>query len=314
MKEFLFFLSLCFLLSCFSSDKADYDSVMESPSKSEKHLKRDVAYLKQVSQVKEESFQFISKQMKEMVQNYQRLKKQLEKIERKLDQFLMTSSEKTESFLPPIIKDKNSIILTKKNKERVIMRLSNIEDYTKLMAQILRGEYDISEEEKEKLLLRVKKRINKKQEEETVVGETVELLDIEDLEDLDEEGALPGDSKDDFFDKDPEADDNVERDQDIEEDIEEKTDTQDKRKENSSPFVSAKKHFDEQSYETAISEFQKYRNENPEGIYYPEATFYIGQSFKKLKMPIEAKVFFKEIVQSHPQSLWASRAKEFLKK
>ena len=80
----------------------------------------------------------------------------------------------------------------------------------------------------------------------------------------------------------------------------------------SSALIEAKNLFEEKSYESAISKFQKYRDENPKGSQYPEATFYIGQSFKNLKMPIEAEVFFKEIVKIYPQSLWASRAKQKL--
>ena len=71
--------------------------------------------------------------------------------------------------------------------------------------------------------------------------------------------------------------------------------------------------FEKESYESAISEFQKYRDNNPKGKHYPEATFYIGQSFKNLKMPSEAEVFFKEIVKSYPKSLWAGRAKKSLR-
>ena len=77
-----------------------------------------------------------------------------------------------------------------------------------------------------------------------------------------------------------------------------------------SSLIIAKNLFEKKSYEKAISQFQKYRDKNPKGNYYPEATFYIGQSFQNLKMPIEAKVFFKEIIQFYPQSLWASRAKK----
>ena len=74
----------------------------------------------------------------------------------------------------------------------------------------------------------------------------------------------------------------------------------------------AKSLFQKESYENAISEFQKYRDNNPKGEHYPEATFYIGQSFKHLQMPAEAEIFFKEIVQTYPESLWAGRAKKFL--
>ena len=81
----------------------------------------------------------------------------------------------------------------------------------------------------------------------------------------------------------------------------------------SSVLIEAKNLFKKESYENAISKFQKYRDENPKGSHYPEATFYIGQSFRNLKMPVEAKIFFKEVIKSYPQSLWASRAKKILK-
>ena len=298
MKEGLFFFSFFFLFACVSSDKAEYESLTESQFKKKSQIKRNVAYLKKISLFKENNFQFISKQMKDMIQNYERMKQQLEKIEKKIDRSLNQTFIEKEPFQFNIDGNENSIVLTKKNKEPVAVFLSSIEDYTKLMAQILRGEYDISEEEKEKLLSRVKDQIDQKKSEELDSEETVEFIEIEDLESLDED-SLPenGNETDDFFE---EENGHQEEEKEPEED--------------SSSLISAKKHFEEKSYETAISEFQKYRNESPEGIHYPEATFYIGQSFEKLKMPIEAEVFFKEIVQSHPQTLWASRAKKFLKK
>ncbi|MCZ0931899.1 MAG: hypothetical protein OXJ52_01950 [Oligoflexia bacterium] len=312
--------SFLFLFACVSSDKVDYDSLEESQFERESQLKRNVAYLKQISQFKEDNFQFISKQMKDMIQNYERMKQQLEKIESKLDRSLLkkTSIEK-EPLQPQIERNEDSIVLTKKNKEQVVVFLSSIEDYTKLLAQILRGEYDISEEEKEKLLFSVRKRMDEKKKEELESTEEIEFFEMEDIEELDED-LLPENRNEtgDFF---QEENSSQEEEKESEENSwgrgvlgqkaqEEKRES----KENNTFLISAKKHFEEKSYETAISEFQKYRNENPEGVYYPEATFYIGQAFENLKMPIEAEVFFKEIVQSHPQSLWAGRAKKFLKK
>ena len=80
-----------------------------------------------------------------------------------------------------------------------------------------------------------------------------------------------------------------------------------------SDLEKAKKLFENKSYEEAIAQFKKYRDQNPKGSHYPEATFYIGESFKNLKMLVEAKVFFEEIVKSYPQSLWSVRAKKYLK-
>ena len=285
---------LFFLSACLSANKSNYKSLTAEQAKKNPTIDRNVAYLKQVSQIKEESFEFISQQVKDMIKNYDQMKEQLSAIEKKLEQSIsqktITESQKTKR------QDmENKILLTKKNKEQVIVSLSSMEDYAKLMAQILNGVYDISEEEKEKLLSNLKNQLNKNPranlEEES---SDVELIELEEPVELDEDSLLEDIDKIDDF---------------LEDDEENKEDEDSK----DSSLISAKKHFEEQSYETAISEFQKYRNKNPKGIHYPEATYYIGKSFEKLQMPIEAEVFFKEIVQSHPQSLWANRAKKFLK-
>ena len=289
-----------FLLACVSSHKTKYDSLEEAPVKEESlPIKRNVAYLKQISQFKEDSFEFISNQMKDMIKNYERMKEQLEKIEKKIDRSLNQNS--VVSFSRPK-ENGESVTLTTKDKKRVVISLSSVEDYTKLMAQIIGGEYDIGEEEKEKLLLNVKNQLNKVktiEQDKTSESEIVELIESKELDGLDEDSLGEEINEEDvLFQENQESansnNKNLEKDKTI--------------------LKSAKKYFEEQSYETAISEFQKYRNENPEGRHYPEATFYIGQSFEKLKMPIEAKVFFKEVIKSHPQSLWASRARKHLEK
>ena len=174
--------------------------------------------------------------------------------------------------------------------------LSSIEDYAKLMTQILNDEYDMSEEEKKALLSNINKHLNELQPTNLDEEATdIELIEIEEPVELDEDTLMEDVDKIDDF-------------------LEEENENNEKEDNSSdSNLISAKKHFEKQSYETAISEFQKYRNKNPKGVHYPEATYYIGKSFKKLQMPIEAEVFFKEIVQSHPQSLWANRAKKLIK-
>ena len=296
MKKVFFVLSLLFLFSCISSEKEKYPDVIQTSSSKAQKNKRTVAYLKEMSEFKESSFQFISKQMKEMIQNYERMKEQLEKIEKKLDRPFSQTFTDQASYQPKLKKEKsNSITLTKKNEEKVIVFLSSPEDYIKLMADLLKGEYKIDEKEKEKLLSNIKNNINQNKLEELEVI-SKEIIDGEIDKNLkpDEESL---ELEEDFL-------------EDKEEEVKEPLD---KIEDDESTLLSAKKYFKEKSYETAISEFQKYRNQNPQGTYYPEATFYIGKSFKNLKMPIEAEVFFKEIVQSHPKSLWASRAKKFLK-
>ena len=294
-----------------SFDKSDYISVKEPQTK--KRTERDVAYLKEISQFKDGSFQFISKQMKDMIQNYERMKEQLEKIEKKLDKSLSSPIVTEESFQTEPEINENKIALIKKDKQKVLVSLSSIEDYTQLMAQILKGEYDISDQEKEKLLLSLKKQLDRKESlsRDNESSDSIELIEADSVKGLDEDSLLE-EVEDDFF-YEGQGDSSEEGESFNEKDTEEET-KPDKQHEELSALISAKKHFKEKSYETAISEFQKYRNENPEGVHYPEATFYIGQSFEKLKMPIEAEVFFTEIVQSHPQSLWARRAKKLLKK
>ena len=71
--------------------------------------------------------------------------------------------------------------------------------------------------------------------------------------------------------------------------------------------------FQSEKYDEAILLFQKYRSQNPEGTYLPEAIFYIGESFRKLNSLKEAELFFKELIQFYPQSPWASQAKSFIK-
>ena len=264
----------------------------------DRRFKRDVAYLKQISEIKEDNFQFILKQMKDMVANYERLKKQLTAVEKKLDQSLEQASiaeaEREEVSIEEEEGEKASITLIKKNKEPVVISLSSMEDYTKLMAQILNGEYNISEEEKEKLLLKVKSHIGDQSATNSADSPSIKPESFE-TENREEDSVIESES-------------------DLKEEQDNSRTKKNPEEKKKSDLSSAKKYFKEQSYEEAISEFQKYRNENPEGEHYPEATFYIGKSFKSLKMPIEAEVFFKEIVKSHPQSLWASRAKKFLKK
>ena len=308
MKTFFLILSFLFLFSCISSEKEDYSSLIKTSSKKGTKNKRSVAYLKEMSQFKDSSFQFISKQMKEMIQNYERMKEQLEKIEGKLDRSLHQAFTEPAPYQKKIKKaENNNITLIKQNGEKVTLVLSSAEDYIKLMADILRDEYKIDEKEKEKLLFRIKNHIGQNKAEEQTAVLPFEIMGAEDKEKMDEDLQSPEedlylDEGDDFFKESEEI---------LNEEI--KGDDLDKTEEDSSALISAKKSFEEKSYETAISEFQKYRNENPEGVHYPEATFFIGKSFENLKMPIEAEVFFKEIVQSHPQSLWASRAKKFLK-
>ena len=290
----LFYLS--FLFACVSSEKKSYKLPEEkSPSQQKrKSLSRDIAYLQNNFYLEENSFQFIKKKMKTVIKNYKRMKKQLAQIEGKLDDLLnklIILEEKAHSSIP---EDNESISITQRDNQIITIPLSDMEDHKKLMGEILAGDYDIDESEKEKLLDDLK---NKVQALKSAEKEKEPFLIEEKLED-----------DDDVFPK-----------KEPEEDID-SLQSQPKILKGPMPhkihstLKEAKNLFKNKSYENAISKFQDYRNKYPAGSYYPEATFFIGQSFQNLQMPLEAKVFFKEITISHPQSLWAEKAQKFLEK
>lgn len=250
MKRLILFFCLMSLSACLSSEKSAYDSLLEdekSFSESKKNSQREITYLKNISRFEENNFQFVIKQMKKVIKNYSRMKRQLIEIEAKLDRLLnqLTVPEAT-----PLTEED---IVEKEELSEEAENTAETDPTPLLMEEEITDDTDIFPEETEP------NRHIKPQK------KTLKKL---------------------------------------------KVNEEDK---NEDSLMEAKNLFKQKSYESAISQFQKYRDENPKGEHYPEATYYIGQSFKNLKMPIEAKVFFNEIVQSHPQSLWASRAKENLK-
>ena len=99
----------------------------------------------------------------------------------------------------------------------------------------------------------------------------------------------------------------------------EKQETQDEKRtpsftEAESLFKQAEKMYNEQNWESAIAKFEEYRRAtfktHEEG--YRKATFYIGRSFKNLKLEEEAKVFFNELIRTYPQSEEAKKAQDLL--
>lgn len=78
-------------------------------------------------------------------------------------------------------------------------------------------------------------------------------------------------------------------------------------------FEEGQSYFDKKEWKTAILAFQKYRDQNPKGKNFAEATYRIGVSFQELSMKDEAKTFYDEVVASFPQSDAARKAKIRLK-
>jgi len=94
--------------------------------------------------------------------------------------------------------------------------------------------------------------------------------------------------------------------------------TQDKSKSDvvseKDPLAQAEELFDAKDYRRAILSFQKYREQNPKGSKFANATYKIGFSFEKLNMVEEAKSFYLEVIEKFPKSPEASKAKARIKK
>jgi len=71
--------------------------------------------------------------------------------------------------------------------------------------------------------------------------------------------------------------------------------------------------FADKKWREAIVEFQKYREANPSGKSYPDATYKIGVAFQELGLKDEAKTFYSEVVNKYPKAASADKAKSRLK-
>lgn len=66
--------------------------------------------------------------------------------------------------------------------------------------------------------------------------------------------------------------------------------------------------FNKKQWKEAIVEYQKYRDGNPRGKLYADATYKIGVCFAELRMKDEAKAFFEEVIAKSPNSKEAKKA------
>jgi len=71
--------------------------------------------------------------------------------------------------------------------------------------------------------------------------------------------------------------------------------------------------FKAKDWKNAIIEYQKYRDKNPKGKHFSDATYKIGVCFQELGMKDDAKTFYQEIIASFPSSDEARKAKTRLK-
>ena len=296
INSFCLIFFLGFLYGCASPEKTAYEKFIEnreSPLSGEPAVSREIAYLKNISQFEENNFQFVTKQMKAVIKNYARMKRKLSQIETKLDQLLhqLTLKEKAQDSNEYEAPYDNFVESKSGPKAQKPVKSEN-----PLTDKAAEDAGDI------------------KSENSSLIEE--EITDDTDIFPNEEIGAdeAPQDRQKTLGNKDKTNKSLNSGAGLLDRSLGNKEKTNKPlNKKNASVLMEAKNLFQKESYENAISKFQKYRDENPKGSHYPEATFYIGQSFRNLKMPVEAKVFFKEVIKSYPQSLWASRAKKILK-
>ncbi len=73
-------------------------------------------------------------------------------------------------------------------------------------------------------------------------------------------------------------------------------------------FKEGEELFEDKKWKEAIVAFQKYRDGQPKGRMYAEATYKIGVCFQELKMKDAAKAFFEEVTAKFPKSKEAKKS------
>lgn len=74
-------------------------------------------------------------------------------------------------------------------------------------------------------------------------------------------------------------------------------------------YAGAQQSFDKKNWKKAIVGYEKYRELNPKGRRYADATYKIGVCFQELGMKSEAKSFYQEVIAKYPKSNTAKKAK-----
>ena len=80
------------------------------------------------------------------------------------------------------------------------------------------------------------------------------------------------------------------------------------KKDSKTLFEDGQSQFSAKKWKDAILSYQKYRDANPKGKYYAEATYKMGVSFQELGLKDDAKPFLEEVVSKFPGSKEAKKA------
>lgn len=78
-------------------------------------------------------------------------------------------------------------------------------------------------------------------------------------------------------------------------------------------YQQAEADFAKKKWKEAAVGYQKYRDLNPKGRNYADATYKIGVCFQEMGMRKESKAFYEEVIEKHPKSHTATKAQYRLK-
>jgi TolA-binding protein len=73
-------------------------------------------------------------------------------------------------------------------------------------------------------------------------------------------------------------------------------------------YMEAEQLLGQKEWKRAILSYQKYREDNPKGKRFADATYKIGACFQELGKKEEAKAFFEEVIEKFPKSETARKA------
>jgi len=74
-------------------------------------------------------------------------------------------------------------------------------------------------------------------------------------------------------------------------------------------YSEAERLYGKGEYEKAIAQYQAYREENPEGNLAVIAQYYVAKSYQALGKTDDARQNYNDIIQNHPDLVWANFSK-----
>ena len=77
-------------------------------------------------------------------------------------------------------------------------------------------------------------------------------------------------------------------------------------------YSEAERLYEKKKYKEAVTKYEEYLRENPEGNMSVISTYYLAKSHEALAQFDQAKALYEKIVREHPDLTWANFARERL--